>query len=167
MDVRGRQAGGHIEPGEDPWSTAVRECVEEPHVPARARSATGPHPLFVTVTRTRRGLPHTDVALWFVLDADPEQITSYDEGEFAGIRWWPVDTVQEWLDTRAADDFEPHLGRFLTKFGRGYDQGPVAHVAASRWPDRISTGDHAAHEPADPAPPRRGTGIGRRGGAPT
>ena len=96
----------------------ARECLEELHVPALADAATGPHPLFVTVTRTRRGPPHTDVSLWFVLNAEPEQITSYDEGEFDDIHWWRLDMLREHLATPAVDGFEPHLGRFLTKLAR-------------------------------------------------
>jgi 8-oxo-dGTP pyrophosphatase MutT (NUDIX family) len=108
-------AGGHVEAGEDPWATVARECEEELHVPAVPGPGTGPHPVFLSVNRTRRGPVHTDVALWFVLDARPEQIVSHDDTEFTAVRWWPLDTLRERLATPAAADFEPHLGRFLDK----------------------------------------------------
>jgi 8-oxo-dGTP pyrophosphatase MutT (NUDIX family) len=108
-------AGGHVEVGEDPWRTVTRECEEELHTPAVTSPATGPHPLFLSVNRTRRGAMHTDVALWYLLDADPAQITSYDEAEFADVRWWPLDALRERLATPTAAGFEPHLSRFLDK----------------------------------------------------
>jgi 8-oxo-dGTP pyrophosphatase MutT (NUDIX family) len=74
--------GGHVEPGEHPWTTVTRECAEELHLPATPSQVTGPAPAFVTVTRTRNRHPHTDVTLWFPLETTPEQITSYDSGEF-------------------------------------------------------------------------------------
>ncbi|GAA3207368.1 hypothetical protein GCM10020256_02980 [Streptomyces thermocoprophilus] len=45
--------GGHVEPGEDPWSTVVRECREELGIPAQALPRTGRRPFFLTVTPTR------------------------------------------------------------------------------------------------------------------
>jgi 8-oxo-dGTP pyrophosphatase MutT (NUDIX family) len=108
-------AGGHVEAGEDPWATVARECLEELHIPAVACTATGPHPQFVTVNQTHRGPQHTDVALWYLLDTDPAEVTGYDEGEFAAVRWWPLGGLRERLATPAAQDFEPQLARFLDK----------------------------------------------------
>jgi len=107
--------GGHLEPGEEPWATVTREAAEELHLTATPSPITGPAPVFATVTRTRGQLPHTDVTLWFALVAAPEQITSYDAGEFTGVRWWPLAELRRHLDTPAAGDFEPHLARFLDK----------------------------------------------------
>lgn len=108
-------AGGHVETGEGPWTTVGRECLEELHIPAVASTATGPHPLFVSVNQTRRGPQHTDVALWYLLHADPEEVNEYDEGEFTAVRWWPQRGLREQLATPAAQDYEPHLARFLDK----------------------------------------------------
>ncbi|MGW6144798.1 NUDIX domain-containing protein [Streptomyces sp. NPDC055140] len=82
-------AGGHVEPGEDPWATVVRECREELGIEAVASPIAGEHPLFLTVTRTRRHGVHTDVSLWYLLnaDADADTITSNDRSEFDTIRW--------------------------------------------------------------------------------
>jgi hypothetical protein len=96
----------------------TRESVEELQLPAIASPIAGTTPLFLTVTRTRRGLPHTNVSLWYLLETTPEQVTSYDDGEFTTIRWWPLTGLREHLDTPAADGFEPHLARFLDKLNR-------------------------------------------------
>jgi 8-oxo-dGTP pyrophosphatase MutT (NUDIX family) len=80
-------AGGHVEPGESPWAAVVRECREELGIEAVASPITGERPLFLTVTQTRGQNAHTDVSLWFLLTADPDTITSYDQGEFDAIRW--------------------------------------------------------------------------------
>jgi 8-oxo-dGTP pyrophosphatase MutT (NUDIX family) len=122
-------AGGHVEAGEDPWATVARECEEELHVPAVPSPGTGPHPVFLTVNRTRRGSVHTDVALWYLLDADPEQIVSYDDAEFTAVRWWPLHALREQLATPAVAEFEPHLGRFLDKQGLPGRQGGTSPAA--------------------------------------
>ncbi|MFH8933776.1 NUDIX hydrolase [Streptomyces griseosporeus] len=103
--------GGHVEPGEDPWSTVVRECREELGIPARALPRTGRRPLFLTVTRTRGQGAHTDVSLWYVLRAEAGSVTAYDREEFAAIRWaTPRQILAEPLDT-----LDPHLHRFTRK----------------------------------------------------
>jgi 8-oxo-dGTP pyrophosphatase MutT (NUDIX family) len=103
--------GGHVEPGEDLWTTVRREGVEELGCPAKACGLTGPHPLFLTVTRTRDAGRHTDVSLWYLLDQDPIEAVTYDEGEFSDVRWWSVDEVR----AHSHGEFDPHLGRFLHK----------------------------------------------------
>lgn len=113
--------GGHVEPGEDPWTTVVREAAEELHLAAQPLSAADPArsvdptPTFVTVTRTRGPHPHVDVSLWYPLEATPEQITSWDAAEFTAVRWWPFTDLRRHLTSTAAVDFEPHLARFLDK----------------------------------------------------
>ncbi|HEY2795911.1 MAG TPA: NUDIX domain-containing protein [Micromonosporaceae bacterium] len=100
-------AGGHVEPGEAPWATAVREIGEEfDHV------VSGPsqEPVFVSVTETRGAGRHVDVSLWFVIDADPNQITWYDQTEFDGIAWLTRDEIL----AMPADTLDPHMHRFLT-----------------------------------------------------
>ncbi|MEU5216613.1 NUDIX domain-containing protein [Streptomyces sp. NPDC020807] len=103
--------GGHVEPDEDPWDTVVRECGEELGIRACASSLTGEFPLFLTVTRTRGPGTHTDVSLWYVLDADARSVTWYDEGEFASVRWLTVDQV---LD-EPIEGLDPHMHRFTRK----------------------------------------------------
>ncbi|WP_103961715.1 NUDIX domain-containing protein [Nonomuraea solani] len=102
-------SGGHVEPGEDPWETVVRECAEELHLPAVAHPRFGERPFFVTVTRTRGEGPHTDVSLWYVLDID--QVTTFDQAEFTGIRWvTPPRLLEEPIER-----LDPHLHRFTRK----------------------------------------------------
>ncbi|WP_031012930.1 NUDIX domain-containing protein [Streptomyces sp. NRRL F-5727] len=107
-------AGGHVEPDEDPWDTVVRECREELSLRATASSLTGERPLFLTVTRTREQDPHTDVALWYVLDADADSVTTYDEGEFEAIRWLTKEQVLQ----EPVDRLDPHMHRFTHKLRR-------------------------------------------------
>lgn len=44
--------------------------------------------MFLSVSWTRRGPVHTDVALWYLLDAESEQIVSYDDAEFTAVPGW-------------------------------------------------------------------------------
>ncbi|WP_097257712.1 NUDIX hydrolase [Streptomyces sp. Ag109_G2-15] len=104
-------AGGHVEPGEDPWAAVVRECREELGIEAVASPITGEHPLFLTVTRTRGQNAHTDVSLWYLLDADARTITSYDQGEFNAIRW----LTDEQVLNEPAEMLDPHMHRFTRK----------------------------------------------------
>jgi len=104
--------GGHVEPGEDPWHTVVRECAEELRLAAVPAGASAP--LFVTVTATRGPGTHTDVSLWYLLAARAEQVGWYDEGEFAGIRWLsPGEVLAE-----PAEVLDPHMHRFTRKLAR-------------------------------------------------
>ncbi|WP_329549837.1 NUDIX domain-containing protein [Streptomyces sp. NBC_01356] len=103
--------GGHVDPGEHPWDTVVRECAEELRIPAVAATVTGERPLFLTVTRTRGSGEHTDVSLWYVLDADADSVTWYDEEEFTAIRWLTPDEVL----AEPPATLDPHLHRFTRK----------------------------------------------------
>lgn len=98
--------GGHVDPGEHPRATVLRELAEE-----LGLVSTHPitAPLMLTVTTTV-GLSagHTDVSLWYRLHADRRQTISWDENEFSGIRWFAFDEVP-------FERSEPHLRRFLAK----------------------------------------------------
>ncbi|MEV3856997.1 NUDIX domain-containing protein [Streptomyces sp. NPDC050095] len=104
-------SGGHVEPAEDPWDTVRRECREELRIDAVSSPLTGDRPLFVTVTPTRGPGPHTDVSLWYVLQADTSQVTSFDEAEFDAITWLSLDQV---LAT-PINTLDPHMHRFTRK----------------------------------------------------
>lgn len=98
--------GGHVEEGEHPRDTVVREVREElGFAPAHEIAA----PLMVTCTETV-GLTsgHTDVSLWYVVNAAEGQTMTYDEQEFAGIRWF------EFSDAPFHRS-DPHLARFIRK----------------------------------------------------
>lgn len=98
--------GGHVDPGEHPRTTVLRELAEELGLAPAHRVAA---PLMLTVTTTV-GLTagHTDVSLWYVLHADRRRQISHDETEFSSIRWFAFDEVP-------FERGEPHLRRFLAK----------------------------------------------------
>jgi 8-oxo-dGTP pyrophosphatase MutT (NUDIX family) len=102
-------SGGHVEQGEDPWDTVVRECQEELHIPAEPIPPLGKRPFFITATRTRGEGAHTDVSLWYVVRADT--VSSYDQKEFAAIRWLTLPQVL----SEPADVLDPHMPRFTRK----------------------------------------------------
>ncbi|MGC4886050.1 NUDIX hydrolase [Micromonospora sp. DT227] len=110
-------SGGHVEPGEHPVHTVRRELREELGVPAVFAPPFGERPAFLTVTETV-GPPaqrHTDVSLWYVLDAHREQRFTPDPVEFRGVRWWTPAEVGD----APAGTVEPHLGRMLAKLNQG------------------------------------------------
>ena len=98
--------GGHVEAGEHPRDTVVREIREElGFSPSHEIDV----PLMVTCTTTV-GLTagHTDVSLWYVVNAGRDQKLSYDAQEFRDVRWFGFSEVP-------AHRSEPHLPRFLAK----------------------------------------------------
>ena len=102
--------GGHVEAGEHPRATVLRELQEELGIaPAHA---IGP-PLLVTCTQTV-GLTagHVDVSLWYVVQADRRQTLRIDPDEFLAARWFAFADAP----TCRSD---PHLGRFIQKLGSG------------------------------------------------
>jgi 8-oxo-dGTP diphosphatase len=98
--------GGHVEPGEHPRATVVREIVEELGITPTHEIAA---PLMVTSTVTV-GLTsgHTDISLWYVVSADRRQPMSHDAQEFNEIRWFHHSEIPL---TRT----DPHLERFMRK----------------------------------------------------
>lgn len=99
-------SGGHVEPGEHPRVTVVREVQEElGFTPSHAIEA----PLMVTCTPTV-GLTagHIDVSLWYVVRAPRSQRISFDESEFDAVKWFSFSGVP-------VERSEPHLGRFMRK----------------------------------------------------
>jgi ADP-ribose pyrophosphatase YjhB (NUDIX family) len=103
--------GGHVESHEHPRATVLRELKEELGLePAEAVGA----PLMVTCTETV-GLTagHTDVSLWYVVQASREQLLTFDGNEFNAARWFPFDRVP-------FDRSDPHMRRFVQKLGSNY-----------------------------------------------
>jgi 8-oxo-dGTP diphosphatase len=98
--------GGHVEPGEHPRVTVVRELMEElgvsPQQPVGA-------PLMVTCTATV-GLTagHTDVSLWYVVHVSRTQQLAWDAQEFNDVRWFRLDEIP-------FERSDPHMGRFVGK----------------------------------------------------
>lgn len=99
-------SGGHVEPGEHPRETVVRELLEELGLTASHEIGT---PLMITSTETV-GLTfgHTDVSLWYVIRGDRSQELRYDEQEFNGVRWFNFAEVPYGRT-------DPHMRRFVQK----------------------------------------------------
>ena len=98
--------GGHVEPGEHPRATVVRELREELglelSVPPQA-------PLMLTCTVTVGATAgHTDVSLWYVIESDRRQPLQFDAEEFNSVRWFHRDEIP-------FANSDPNLGRFLNK----------------------------------------------------
>lgn len=98
--------GGHVEPGEHPRQTVLRELEEELGLAAPHAIAA---PVMVTCTTTV-GLTagHTDVSLWYVVRAARGQRFMLDEQEFRAARWFRFDEVP-------LGRSDPHMKRFLAK----------------------------------------------------
>lgn len=101
-------SGGHVELGEHPRSTVMRELDEELGFNADHEIQA---PLMITCTTTT-GLTaaHTDVSLWYVVHAHRSRPITFDTAEFNGVRWFRFSEVP-------FERSDPHLGRFLEKLG--------------------------------------------------
>jgi 8-oxo-dGTP diphosphatase len=99
-------SGGHVEPGEHPRATVVRELGEE----LGLNLTEGPGaPLMLTATETvGSSAGHTDVSLWYVIDADRRLALEFDTQEFHSVRWFHFDDAP-------VSRSDPHLARFLGK----------------------------------------------------
>jgi 8-oxo-dGTP diphosphatase len=102
--------GGHVEPGEHPRETVVRELFEELGLVAKHDIT---EPLMVTCTTTV-GLAagHDDVSLWYVVTVDQSQNIQFDQQEFTRVKWFSYPDVP-------IHRSDPYLGRFLAKLGAG------------------------------------------------
>ena len=104
--------GGHVDVGEHPRVTVVREAKEELGITADFRAN---HPIFLTETSTvGKTSGHTDVSLWYVLNARRDQEFAYDESEFTSIRWFHKDEIP-------LNRTDTHMARFLRKFYPKFD----------------------------------------------
>jgi 8-oxo-dGTP diphosphatase len=99
-------SGGHVEPGEHPRDTVVRELQEELNL-----EPLGPlgAPLMITCTTTV-GLTagHRDVSLWYVVEGSRKQPLNFDEQEFQAVQWFRFSEVPYQRS-------DPHLRRFIEK----------------------------------------------------
>ncbi len=98
--------GGHVEPGEHPRTTVMREAREDLGIEA---DFLFDKPRFLTVTHTvGKTAGHTDVSIWYVLRGDSGQKLVFDATEFHSIRWFHKDDIP-----LARTD--PQMSRFLKK----------------------------------------------------
>jgi 8-oxo-dGTP pyrophosphatase MutT (NUDIX family) len=102
-------AGGHVDPDENPAETVRRECQEELGIKAVFLGEPIPH--FITATVTNGQGEHTDVSLWYVLQAKESTPLTIEPDRFADVRWWHIDDV---LAT-PIDQFDQEIHRFITK----------------------------------------------------
>jgi len=106
--------GGHVEPGEHPRTTVLRELQEELGFSA---GHTIQAPLMVTCTTTVGfSAGHTDVSLWYVVHANRNQVLEFDQTEFDAVKWFEFSRVP-------TDRSEPHLGRFMRKLAENSAPG--------------------------------------------
>jgi 8-oxo-dGTP pyrophosphatase MutT (NUDIX family) len=99
--------GGHVEEGEDPRATVVRELKEELGLSVQLSELR--NPLMVTVTQTV-GLTsgHTDVSLWYPVMRSRSEPIEFDQSEFNQVRWFHFSEVPH-------DRTDPNLEHFLAK----------------------------------------------------
>ncbi|MBY0291858.1 MAG: NUDIX hydrolase [Alphaproteobacteria bacterium] len=99
-------AGGHVEPGENPRETVIRECFEELGISAKFWCV---DPLFLTSTLTvGYTAGHTDVSLWYVLQGTQDVLYEFDSGEFTSIQWFGFNDLPY-------ETSDPHMRRFIQK----------------------------------------------------
>ncbi|MGI9204560.1 MAG: NUDIX domain-containing protein [Woeseiaceae bacterium] len=98
--------GGHVEPGEHPRDTALREAKEELSIEAEFLKE---GPVFVSITETvGKTAGHTDVSLWYVLGGNRNAQLDFDDSEFHQVRWFHKNDVP-------LDRTDKHMPRFLQK----------------------------------------------------
>ena len=101
--------GGHVEKNEHPYQTVIREIQEELNFTADFLSN---EPFFLTQTiTTGKTAGHTDISLWYVLNADSFKELNYDPEEFNGYKWFDYGEI---LNTDISK-FDPHMHRFIKK----------------------------------------------------
>ena len=102
--------GGHVDPGEHPRDTALREAQEELSLDGEFLKE---GPVFVTITETvGKTAGHTDISLWYVLRGDRRSSLKFDDSEFYDARWFHKNEVP-------LDRADRHLSRFLQKLQAG------------------------------------------------
>lgn len=128
--------GGHVEPGEHPRTTVLREFEEELGLATTQAVAA---PLMVTCTTTV-GLTagHTDVSLWYVVQASRQQALVFDQDEFHAVRWFHCDELP-------FERSDPHLRRFAEKWAAQRRAMPAAAWPPNRPVHRPPAA--AAHPP--------------------
>lgn len=105
--------GGHVEPGEHPRTTVLREAKEELSIDGEFLHHA---PLLLTMTETvGKTAGHTDVSIWYTLKGDRSQRLVFDNAEFHSVRWFHKDDVP-------LNRTDKHMKRFLKKI---YPEGSL------------------------------------------
>jgi 8-oxo-dGTP pyrophosphatase MutT (NUDIX family) len=104
--------GGHVEAGEHPRTTAVREAQEELGISAVFAASIGSQPFFLSLGETvGMTAGHVDVSLWYVIEASVRDRLTPDQSEFRSVEWWPIDRILDEDESMLG----PHLRRFVRK----------------------------------------------------
>ena len=98
--------GGHVEAGEHPRTTALREAKEELSIDGEFIHE---RPLFLTISETvGKTAGHTDVSIWYALGSDCSEEVVFDRSEFLSVSWFHKDEVP-------LNRTDQHMNRFLQK----------------------------------------------------
>ena len=103
--------GGHVEDGEDPRQTVLREAEEELGIHATFHPLAGESPFFLTVTPTNETNAHLDVSLWFLIAVRRSDELHPDPREYTEIRWFDLGQDKDW----PAATYDPEMSRFAAK----------------------------------------------------
>jgi 8-oxo-dGTP diphosphatase len=102
--------GGHVDDGEDPRRTVVRELDEELRIAPAFHPRFGDDPFFLTVTQTRGEHSHTDVTMWFVFQGNRRASITPDLLEFSAVRWFGLGGTDGWTAEQFAHPAFPAVG---------------------------------------------------------
>jgi 8-oxo-dGTP diphosphatase len=98
--------GGHVEPGEHPRTTVLREVEEELSIKGEFLKDA---PFFLTSTETvGKTSGHRDVSLWYLLKGNKDCTFDFDATEFNEVKWFHKNDIP-------LDQTDPHMERFLRK----------------------------------------------------
>jgi 8-oxo-dGTP pyrophosphatase MutT (NUDIX family) len=103
--------GGHVEDGEDPRQTVLREAREELDIQATFHPLAGERPFFLTVTPTNEVSGHLDVSLWFLIAVGQGDELHPDPREYTQVRWFGLAEQRDW----PGDTYDPEMSRFAAK----------------------------------------------------
>jgi 8-oxo-dGTP diphosphatase len=99
--------GGHVELGESPRETVVRELNEELGLSVTLAEIQSPRMITVSETVGLTAL-HVDVSLWYVLKVNRSAKITFDHEEFNSVKWFAFGEIP-------FERAEPNLRRFMKK----------------------------------------------------
>ena len=98
--------GGHVEPGEHPRTTVVRELREELGLSSIHKIEPS---VFLTCGETTgRTAGHIDVSLWYIVRISRDTPFEFDQDEFNDAKWFKRDEIP-------FERSDPNMERFINK----------------------------------------------------